>query len=207
MLHWRVACSKDETSRAIAFRKELNAKNNAKVAYNDFIIKACGEAYRELPRMNASFEGDHILIKGQVDIGLAVALEGGGLMVPVVRDVQNKDYLQVWRDTQDLIAKARSKKLIPDEYEGGCLTISNLGMLDMDSFVPIINPGQSAILGIGKIQEKVVVRDGGIHIRPMMTMTLACDHRIVDGAEGAKWFAAVKKHLETIGDEAAPAKK
>ena len=196
-----------DMSRAIAFRKELNAKNNAKVAYNDFIIKACGEAYRELPRMNSSFEGDHILVKAQVDIGLAVSLDGGGLMVPVVRDVQNKDYLQIWKDTQDLIQKARSKKLTPDEYEGGCLTISNLGMMDMDSFVPIINPGQSAILGIGKIQDKAVVRDGGIHVRPMMTMTLACDHRIVDGAEGARWFAAVKKHLETIGGEPAQQKR
>ena len=188
-----------DMSRAMAFRKELNAKHNAKVSFNDLIIKACAESMKEMPRANASFQGDHIELKSRVDISLAVALEGGGLMVPVVRDVQNKDCLQIWHDTQELIQKARSKHLTPDDYEGGCMTISNLGMMDVDSFTPIINPGQSCILGIGKIQDKAVVRDGGIHIRPMMTVTLAADHRVMDGAEGAKFFAGIKKGLEEMG--------
>ncbi|HUW35666.1 MAG TPA: dihydrolipoamide acetyltransferase family protein [Planctomycetota bacterium] len=190
-----------DMGRAMAFRKDLNAKSNAKVSFNDLIIKACGDAMNEMPRANASFRDDHIELKTRVDISLAVALEGGGLMVPVVRDVQNKDYLQVWKDTQDLIQKARSKHLTPDDYEGGCMTISNLGMMDIDSFTPIINPGQSCILGIGRIQEKAVVRDGGIHVRPMMNVTLAADHRVMDGAEGGKFLAAIKKALEELGEE------
>ena len=196
-----------DMSRAVAFRKAFNEKSNSKVAYNDFIIKACGEAFREVPRMNASFEGDHFAFKAQADVSLAVALEGGGLMVPVVRDVQNKDYLQIWKESQELIAKARTKRLGPDEYEGGSITISNLGMMEIDNFIPIINPGQAGILGIGKIQDKPVVRDGGIHVRPMMAMTLAGDHRVIDGAEGARFISTVKKYLETIGGEAAPQKK
>jgi len=187
-----------DMSRAIAFRKELNAKNNAKVSFNDLIIKACGESMKEMPRANAAFRDDHIELMSRADISLAVALDGGGLMVPVVRDVQNKDYLQIWRDTQELIQKARSKHLTPDDYEGGCMTISNLGMMDVDNFTPIINPGQSCILGIGKIQDRVVVRDGGIHIRPIMTVTLAVDHRVMDGAEGAKFLGGVKKALEEM---------
>ena len=195
--HFYLSVEVDMTN-AIAFRKALNEKNKSKIAYNDIIMKACAEGFREMPRMNASFQGDHVEFRAQADISLAVALDGGGLMVPVVRNVQDKDYLQIWKDSQELIQKARSKRLGPDDYEGGSLTISNLGMMDIDSFIPIINPGQACILGVGKIQEKVVVRDGGMYVRPMMSITCACDHRVVDGAEGAKYLAAVKKFIETV---------
>jgi pyruvate dehydrogenase E2 component (dihydrolipoamide acetyltransferase) len=186
-----------DMANVIALRKRLNEENNARVAYNDIVIKACADAFGSVPRMNASCGGDHVVISDRADIALAVSIEDG-LMVPVVRNVQAKDYLQISADTQELIERARSKKLGPDDYEGGSLTVSNLGMFGIDSFLPIINPGQAAIIGVGRIQDKVVVRDGGIHIRPMMTMTLCCDHRVVNGAEGAQYIAAVKERLENV---------
>jgi len=182
---------------AIALRKRINEENNAKVSYNDIIIKACAQAYKQVPRMNASWGGDHVVVYQQADIALAVAIDDG-LMVPIVRNADAKDYLQISHDTQDLIARARGKKLGPDDYEGGSLTISNLGMYGIDSFIPIINPGQAGIFGIGRIQEKVVARNGGLYIRPTMTMTLACDHRVVNGAEGAEYLGAVKTLLESV---------
>jgi len=189
-----------DMSNAIAFRKKINAENGSKVAYNDIIIKACADAYSDVPRMNAAWAEDHVEVFEQVDIALAVAIEDG-LMVPIVRDAASKDHLQISADTQDLIQRTRSKKLGPDDYEGGSLTISNLGMYGINSFVAIINPGQAAILGIGMIQEKAVVIDGGIHVRPMMTMTLSADHRIVNGAEAAEWLASVKQRLESVGTD------
>lgn len=188
-----------DMANVIALRKRINEENNAKVSYNDIIIKACAEAYAEVPRMNAQWGGDHVVVNDQADIALAVSIEDG-LMVPVVRNAQDKDYLEISADTMDLIERARSKKLGPDEYQGGSLTLSNLGMLGIDNFIPIVNPGQAAIFGIGKIQEKAVVIDGGIHIRPMMTMTLCCDHRVVNGAEGAEYLSAVKRLLESAGE-------
>jgi len=189
-----------DMSDAIAFRKKINAENGSKVAYNDIIIKACADAYADVPRMNAAWAEDHVEVFEQVDIALAVAIDDG-LMVPIVRDAASKDHLQISADTQDLIQRTRSKKLGPDDYEGGSLTISNLGMYGINSFVAIINPGQAAILGIGMIQEKAVVIDGGIHVRPMMTMTLSADHRIVNGAEAAEWLASVKQRLESVGTD------
>jgi len=195
--HFYLAVDVDMTN-VIALRKRINEENNAKVAYNDIIIKACADAYAEVPRMNAEWGGDHVIINEQADIALAVSIEDG-LMVPVVRNVRAKDYLEISADTKGLIERARSKKLGPDEYQGGSLTVSNLGMYGIDSFIPIVNPGQAAILGIGKIQEKAVVIDGGIHVRPMTTMTLCCDHRVVNGAEGAEYLAALKTLLESAG--------
>jgi len=186
-----------DMSNVIALRKKINEENNAKVSYNDILRKACADAYAKVPRMNSTWNTDHVVVYDTVDISLAVSIDEG-LMVPVVRNVQSKDYQQISQDTQNLIQRARSKKLTPDEYEGGSLTISNLGMFGMDSFIPILNPGQAAILGIGRIQEKVVVRDGGIHIRPMMLVTLSGDHRIVNGAEAAEWLGEVKNILETL---------
>jgi len=197
--HFYLTIEVDMTN-AIAFRKKINAENNSKVAYNDIIIKACADAYADVPRMNAAWADDHVEVFEQADIALAVAIEDG-LMVPVVRDAGSKNHLQISAESQDLIRRARSKKLGPDDYEGGSLTVSNLGMYGIDSFVPIINPGQAAILGIGRIQEKAVVIDGGIHVRPMMTMTLSADHRIVNGAEAAEWLASVKRRLEAVGTE------
>ncbi|NQT21544.1 MAG: 2-oxo acid dehydrogenase subunit E2 [Planctomycetes bacterium] len=196
--HFYLTVEVDMTN-VISLRKAINAENGAKVSYNDIILKACADAFAQVPRMNAEWGGDHIVVHAGADIALAVSIEDG-LMVPVVRDIQAKGYLQISEETQDLIARARSKRLGPDEYQGGTLTLSNLGMMGIDNFIPIINPGQASILGVGRIQDKVVVIDGGMHVRPMTTMTLSGDHRIVNGAEGAEYIAAVKDILENVGE-------
>ena len=183
----------------VAHRAKLNAEGDVKISFNDFIMKACAIAFKDNPAMGSVWAGDAIVRKSKVNIGLAVALDDG-LIVPVVRDVDRKGLKEVAGESRALIEKARAKRLTPDEYEDGRLTISNLGMMDIDCFVPIINPGESAILGIGRIAEKVVVIDGGIHVRSMMMATLSADHRVVDGAVAATFFKQVKDLLESPAD-------
>ncbi|MBM4048775.1 MAG: dihydrolipoamide acetyltransferase, partial [Planctomycetes bacterium] len=139
--------------------------------------------------------GDAIVLRGDVNIGVAVALDEG-LIVPVIRNANQKPLAALSVEIKALAEKARHKRLTPDDYSGGCLTLSNLGMYDIDSFIPIINPGESAILGIGRIAERVVARQGGIHIRSLMTVTLSGDHRVVDGAIAAKFLKDMKLLLE-----------
>ena len=156
-----------------------------RVGFHDLLIRACAKSFGENPMMNVVWGGDHIRVRAEINIGLAVALDEG-LIVPVVRNADQLDLAATARASAQLIEKARSKRLLPDEYEGGCLTISNLGMFDVDNFIPVINPGESAILGVGRIAQKPVVIAGGIHVRSMMSCTLSADHRAVDGAIAAK---------------------
>jgi len=180
---------------AIAWRKESMEKAGIRISYNDMLMKACAIALREVPRMNCSWEGSAILLREEVNIGLAVALDDG-LIVPVVRDVDRKSITDIARESAELIEKARGKRLTPDEYGGGSLTISNLGMFGVDLFVPIINPGEPAIIGVGRIQETPVAKDGGIFVRSMMTLSLSGDHRALDGATAAKFLQIVKEVME-----------
>ena len=145
--------------------------------------------------MNVTWGGDHIRLRSEINIGLAVALDEG-LIVPVVRNADQLDLRRTAETSARLIEKARAKRLTPDEYEGGCLTISNLGMYDVDTFIPVINPPESAVLGVGRITRKPVVRDGGIAVRSMMSCTLSADHRSVDGAIAARFLKRVKDLLE-----------
>ena len=191
--HFYLEMEMDMTAAA-AFRKAYNEKNGKKIGYHDLLIRACALAYAAVPDMNCAWRGDHILIRDEVNIGLAVALDKG-LIVPVVKNIGRKTLDQLSEDSRRLIEKARSKRLTPDEYEGGCLTISNLGMFDVDMFLPIINPGEPAILGIGRITEKPVVLNGGIHIRSMMTVILSGDHRAIDGATAAQFLKKIKEAL------------
>jgi len=188
-----------DMTEAVAYRQNLNAelaaRGHAKVAFHDLVTKACAMTFRDYPQMNCVWEGDAIRLRREVNIGLAVALDNG-LIVPVVRDADRLSLEQIAAESSRLIARARGKRLTPDEYEGGCFTISNLGMFDVDAFVPVINPGESAILGLGRIVEKAVVRNGGIHIRAMMTVVLAADHRAADGATSARFLKRVKDLLE-----------
>lgn len=193
--HFYLTVEVDMTD-TVAHRAELNAEGDVKISFNDFIMKACAIAFKDNPAMGSVWAGDAIVLKSQVNIGLAVALEEG-LIVPVVRDVDKKSLKEVAATSRALIEKARAKRLTPDEYEDGRLTISNLGMMDIDCFIPIINPGEAAILGVGRIAEKVVAKDGGIHIRSMMTMTLSADHRVVDGAIAASFLKQVKDLLQS----------
>jgi len=166
-----------------------------RVAFHDLLIRATAKAMSEHPAMNVRWTGDAIERRSEINIGLAVALDDG-LIVPVVRNADRLTLAETAGTTRTLIEKARSKRLTPDEYEGGCITISNLGMYDVESFLAIINPGEPAIMGVGRIAEKPVVINGGIHVRSMMSLSLSADHRVVDGAVAAAFLKRVKELLE-----------
>lgn len=177
-------------------RSKLNAgAGDGKISFNDFIIKAAALALKAFPQVNSRWVEGGIERRGAAHVGLAVALEEG-LVVPVVRDADTKPLGEIACETTDFAQRARSKKLLPDEYQDGCMTVSNLGMFGIRTFVPVVNPGESTILGLGVIQDCVVCRHGGIHIRKMMTMTLSVDHRLVDGAVGAQFIEMIRDLLE-----------
>ncbi len=200
--HFYVRMDMDMTA-AVAYRKAYNERGGRKLTFNDMLMRACALAYAAVPDMNSAWRGDHIWVRQEVNIGLAVALEKG-LIVPVVKGLERMTLEDICDTSARLVEKARGKRLTPDEYEGGCLTISNLGMFDVDMFLPIINPGESAILGIGRITEKPVVIGGGIHIRSMMTVVLSGDHRAIDGAIASQFLKKVK---EALADPACLEKK
>jgi len=192
--HFTLTAEVDMTA-VMTYRKQLNAEGGTKVSFNDLIIRAVTRGFEQVPDMNFAWGGDALVQRGAVNISLAVAIDGG-LVVPVVRDCERKDILGIAASTQELIEKARGKRLTPDEYEGGCMTISNLGMFGIDTVAPIINPGEVAILGVGRIAPKPVIINDGFTIRQMTTMTLASDHRVVDGATAAQFLKVVKDGLE-----------
>ncbi|HUT34775.1 MAG TPA: dihydrolipoamide acetyltransferase family protein [Planctomycetota bacterium] len=192
--HFYLTMDVDMTG-AVELRRELAASSGRKVSFNDLFIRAASLAFAEVPEMNCAWAEGAVVYRDEVNIGLAVGIEGG-LIVPVVRNCEGKSLLDVSGDTEALIAKARSKRLTPDDYEGGCLTISNLGMFGVDAVLPIINPGEVAILGVGRIAKRPVAVGDGIGIRQMTTLVLACDHRLVDGVIGAKFFQKIKELLE-----------
>jgi pyruvate dehydrogenase E2 component (dihydrolipoamide acetyltransferase) len=167
------------------------------VGFHDLLIRACATSLGENPLMNVTWGGDHIRVRAEINIGLAVALDEG-LIVPVIRNADRLDLAATARASAQMIEKARSKRLLPGEYEGGCLTISNLGMFDVDNFIPVINPGESAILG--RIAQKPVVIAGAVQVRSMMSCTLSADHRAVDGAIAARFLKRVKELLEKPED-------
>jgi pyruvate dehydrogenase E2 component (dihydrolipoamide acetyltransferase) len=179
----------------VALRKELNAQGGPKISFNDLVMRAVALAFEAVPKMNVAWADGALLYRREVNLGLAVSLEEG-LIVPVVRNCARKSLAEIAAASADLVERARSKRLSPDDYEGGGFTISNVGMFGIDSVAPIINPGEVAILGIGRIAPKPVVIDEGIHIRQMCTFALASDHRIVDGALAAQFFKALKDALE-----------
>jgi pyruvate dehydrogenase E2 component (dihydrolipoamide acetyltransferase) len=175
-------------------RAELNAEEK-KVSVTGLLIKAAGLALEKHPRVNAQFRDGSIALNERCNVGVAVAVEDG-LFVPVVRDAEARGIAEISSDLKELAASAREGTLIPEQYEGGSLTLSNLGMFDVDYFLPIINPPESCILGIGKLTEEVVAHDGAITIEKRMKVSLSADHRVVDGAEAAKFFKTFQELLE-----------
>jgi pyruvate dehydrogenase E2 component (dihydrolipoamide acetyltransferase) len=167
-----------------------------KLTYNDIIVKACAAALRQHPEVNASFQGESIRYHNRVHIGVAVAVEGGGLITPVIRDADRKSLQDISREAKDLVARARQRKLTPDEYVGGTFSVSNLGMLGIEEFSAVINPPEGAILAVGAVSEKPVVADDRIEVGLRCRMTLSCDHRVVDGATGARFLQTLKNILE-----------
>ena len=182
-------------------RKDLNtaaeAAGTAKVTVNDFILLAAARAAKQHPKVNAAFAGDYVVEYGSVNLSVAIAVEDG-LITPVIRDAQSLSLREISTAVKDLAVRARSKKIKPEEYQGGTLTISNLGAYGIDSFYAIINPPQAAILAVGAIVKKPVVNaQDQIVAGQRMTISLSGDHRVVDGAAGAEFLATIRKSLES----------
>ncbi|WP_141323245.1 pyruvate dehydrogenase complex dihydrolipoamide acetyltransferase [Myxococcus sp. AB025B] len=183
-----------EMDAAVKVREEAKAMD-LKVSVNDLIVKAVAMAVRRYPKVNVSLQGDQVIHHGSVDVGIAVALEQG-LITPIVRDADTKGLQALSTEIRELAERARKRALKPEEYTGGSITVSNLGMYGIDNFAAIINPPQASILAVGAVTDKVVVRDGQMVIRKMMSATLSCDHRIVDGAIGAEFLRELRGLLE-----------
>ena len=185
----------------VQLRQQLNAANEAaglpKFTVNDFILKATAVAAAHVPKANASFSGDTIVQYGSVQLACAVAIDDG-LVTPVIRDAQSKTLSQISAEIKELASKARSKKLKPEQYQGGTLTVSNLGSYGVDQFFAIINPPQSLIVSVGAILKKPVINAAGAIVPGQrLVLALSCDHRVVDGAIGAQFLAELKRLLET----------
>jgi pyruvate dehydrogenase E2 component (dihydrolipoamide acetyltransferase) len=168
---------------------------NYPVSLNDVIIKACASALKRHPEINASFAGDHVKMYSRVHIGLAVALEDG-LITPVIRDADSKSLIDIGAEARELADRARNRRLQPHEYTGATFSMSNLGMMGIEEFSAIINPPEAAILAVGAVREVPVVEKGQIVVGRRMKMTLSVDHRVADGAQGARFLATLKSMLE-----------
>jgi pyruvate dehydrogenase E2 component (dihydrolipoamide acetyltransferase) len=185
-----------EMDRAAEMRSGINALDpDLKISINDIIIKVVAAALIRHPEVNASFQERFVRYYEHADIGVAVAIEDG-LITPVVRAADQKSLSEIAAEVRELAGRARSRKLKPEEYTGASFSISNLGMFGIDEFTAVINPPEGAILAVGAMSAKPVVRDGEIVIRQMMRVTMSCDHRVIDGATGAKFLQTFKKILE-----------
>ena len=185
----------------LEFRAELNRQladrgEDLKVSVNDLIVKACAVLLATNPDLNVSFGGDRLLVHRRVHVGIAVAVDGG-LVVPVVRDADQKTLTQVAREARELAGRARSGRLTAEEMGGGTFTVSNLGMFGVEQFTAVINPPEAAILAVGAaVAEPVATEDGGLEVHRRMRLTLSIDHRALDGATGARFLAQLKAVLE-----------
>ena len=192
--HYYLAVEFD-MDNAIAFRKQYNSIPDTKISFNDIVVKACALALRQHPQVNSQWFEDRMKLNNHVHIGVAVAVEDG-LVVPVVKFANEQTLPQIGAAVKDFAGRARNKKLTPQEMEGSTFTISNLGMFGIESFTSIINQPNSAILSVGTIVQKPVVRDDQIVVGNTMKLTLACDHRTVDGATGAAFLQTLKGFIE-----------
>lgn len=186
-----------EMDNVLALRKQINAtvSEAEKVSVNDIIVKASAMALVKHPWVNASFQDKSVRFYEDADISVAVAIEDG-LITPVVRAANKKGILAISAEIKELAGRAKAKKLQPEEYTGGTFSVSNLGMFGIQEFTAIINPPEAAIIAVGGAAEKAVVRNGEIVIRSIMNVTMSCDHRVVDGATGAKFLQTFKQMLE-----------
>ena len=180
---------------AIAFRKQFNAVPDTKISYNDMIVKAVALTLKEHPKVNSQWFDDKIRINHHVHIGVAVAVEDG-LVVPVLQFADEQSLQQIGTKVKDYAGRARSKKLTPQEMEGSTFTISNLGMFGITDFTSIINQPNTAIISVGAIVQKPIVKEGQIVVGNTMKLTMACDHRAVDGATGAQFLLTLKGYIE-----------
>ncbi|WP_421935565.1 pyruvate dehydrogenase complex dihydrolipoamide acetyltransferase [Phenylobacterium sp.] len=187
-----------EIDELLAARTKINGlleKSGVKVSVNDFVMKACAVALMKVPEANASYSPEGIAMHHHADIAMAVAIPGG-LITPIIRKAETKGLAQIATEAKDLAARARDKKLKPEEFQGGTFSVSNLGMFGIKSFASIINEPQGCIMSVGAGEKRPVVKGDQIVIANVMSVTLTCDHRVVDGAVGARFLAAFKEMLE-----------
>jgi pyruvate dehydrogenase E2 component (dihydrolipoamide acetyltransferase) len=187
-----------DMTRLLELRERANRhleKDGVKASINDFIIKALAAALKRHPEVNAAWSDTVIVRHHRVHVGVAVAVEDG-LMTPVVRDADTKRVREIAVEVKELAARAREKKLKPDEYTGATFSISNLGMFGITEFTAIINPPESGIIAVGAVEDKAVVEEGSVVVRPRMRMTMSCDHRVVDGATGARFLETLRELVE-----------
>ena len=197
--------SEIDMNRAMDLRSQLNEALQARpdatgggaprVSVNDMIVKAAAKALEKYPKFNASFQRDYLQLHGDLNIGIAIALEQG-LILPAISGCQNRSLVEIASASTDLIRRAQGGTLRAEEYTGGTFSISNLGMFDVESFAAIIFPPNAAVLAVGTVKQQAVVRDGQVTIAQMMKGTLSVDHRVADGAEGAQFLVEVKRNLE-----------
>ncbi|MBL7900276.1 MAG: pyruvate dehydrogenase complex dihydrolipoamide acetyltransferase [Crocinitomicaceae bacterium] len=184
-----------DMDNAIAAREAINAGGEYKISFNDMVIKAVASALRRHPKVNADWMGDFIRYNNHIHVGVAVAVDEG-LVVPVVRFTDSKGFAQISAEIKDLATRAKSKKLQPQEMEGGTFAVSNLGMFGIEDFTSIINPPNGCILSVGQIKSTPVVKNGQIVPGNVMKLSLSCDHRVVDGAVGSAFLKTLKEILE-----------
>jgi pyruvate dehydrogenase E2 component (dihydrolipoamide acetyltransferase) len=193
-----VDCALDELQKQ---RSILNAKSPKdgpaafKLSVNDFIVKACAMALIRVPEVNSSWTDTALLRHKHADVGVAVALDFG-LITPIVTKAETKGLSEISREVKDLADRAKAKKLKPSEFEGGTFAISNLGMMGVRDFTAVINPPHAAILAVGAGEQRVVIKNGAVAQATVMTVRLSCDHRVFDGATGARWLQAFKGFIE-----------
>lgn len=193
--HFFVTVSVDVTD-LMTWRKDLK-KEGHNYSLNDFVIKAAALVLRDFPVLNSSTDGEFVTWKSRVNVGMAVSVPGG-LLVPVIHDADQISLFELHEKITQLAGRARSGKLTPDEMQGGTFTVSNMGMLDVESFTAIINPGEAAILAVSSIISQVVAYKGDMTVRSMMKITLSSDHRIVDGALAARFINKVREKIEDL---------
>ncbi len=187
--------AKADVTDLVALRTKINEKGDQKISYNDFLMKAVATGLEKYPIMTGQLAGEAVKLADAIHVGLAISVPGG-LIAPIVKDVNKKDIKQIARNSQDLIERARNNKLSPDDLEGGCITVSNLGAFGIENFIPIVVPGQCSILGIGKITDTCVPDNSNILVRKLMSMTLSVDHKVTNGAYAAQFLDFVRKLLE-----------
>ena len=187
-----------DMARVMEARKSINAmleREGGKISINDIVLKAVAGALRQHPNCNAQWQDGFIRRFNAIHIGVAVAVEDG-LITPIVRNAHLKGLAQIGSEVKELAGRAREKKLMPDEYTGATFSVSNLGMFGIHEFTAIINPPESAILAVGGIEETPVVLNGEVVIRPRMRITMSCDHRVIDGAQGSRFLQTLRGMLE-----------
>jgi len=187
-----------ELDNLLAARTKINTaleSQGVKVSVNDIVIRAVALALKQVPEANASFTPEGITLHHNADVAMAVAIDGG-LITPIIRKAETKSLSQIAKETKDLAARARDMKLKPEEFQGGTFSVSNLGMFGIKQFASIINEPQGCILSVGAGEQRPVVKNGALAVATVMTVTLTCDHRVVDGSVGAKFITAFKALIE-----------